>query len=396
MAVVACCWELGGGFGHVTGLLQWARALRSRGHRIIFFVKNMFPSAVILRQEGFECLPGITLPALSRPFRTTTYSQMLLLNGFDDVDNLASGIASWATIYRTFSPALVICHHAPVAALAAQALDISCVLTGNSFFVPPTLTCSQSLVEGDVRQAATDLETLRRTLEEAGKKSGVPDRIFSQDDPLSGCWQVLQSFPELDLYTRKNGTFVGNGTGLVSSLLPPAWPMPTSSWPKVFAYIGGPPHAVERFLSIIPRTEAQFIAFVRTENGHAVPLPRFSNAVFLSNLVNLTAAVAEADIVVNHGSHDTFCTCIRAGKPLVLLPNYQEQVCNSRKVEELGTAKIVLPSGSSKQVRDTLEEALQNRASLCLEAEAFAARHPEAESLQAFEYATDKVDALLR
>lgn len=394
MALVACCWELGNGFGHLGELLQWARPLKEDGHRVIFFVKELFPAAVLLQQEGFECLPGVCIPSTTPAIRTTTYAQLLLLNGFRNHENLAAGLASWASIFRSYKPALVICNYAPMAALAARALDIHCVLSGTSFSTPPSMTCSQTFVSGDQEQIAADLATFRQSLEIAGNKSGLPKHIFSLEDPLTGCIPVLQTFRELDLYERENAKYVGSGFGMMAKQTPPEWPMQTTSRPRIFAYIGGPSHAVERFLSIIPRVNAQFIALIRND-GNNTPLPRYSNAVFPRSLVNLAEVFTSVDLIVNHGAHGTFCGCLRAGKPMVLVPNFPEQVCHSRKVEKIGAASIVLPSATTKNFRDTVEETLQNIAAFRQAAEAFSQRHPETEILKQQQHVVASMLSLL-
>ena len=395
MALVACCWELGNGFGHIGELLQWARPLRKHGHRVVFFVKELFPAALLLHKEGFECLPGVNLPAASAPpIRTTTYAQLLLLNGFRDHENLAQGLASWATIFRSFRPALVICNYAPTAALAARALDIHCILSGTSFSTPPTMTCSHTFIAGDREQIAADLATLRQSLEIAGKKSGLPERVFSLEDPLAECIPVLQTYKELDLYERKNAEYIGSGFGLMAKQAPPEWPMPDTSRPKIFAYIGGPSHAIERFLSIIPRVNAQFIAVIRND-GNNRALPKYSNATLPKTLIDLNTVFLSTDLLLNHGAHGTFCGCLKAGKPMVLAPNFPEQVCHSRKVEKLGAASIVLPSATSKTFRDTVEETLQNIAVFRQAAEGFSQRYPKDDMLKRYQQVVKEMLSLI-
>lgn len=395
MALVACCWELGNGFGHIGELLQWARPLKKHGHRVVFFVKELFPAAVLLHKEGFECLPGIHLPPSAPPIRTTTYAQLLLLNGFRNHDNLAIGLANWATTFHSFRPALVICNYAPTAALAARALDIRCILSGTSFSTPPAMTCSQTFIAGNTEQIAADLAILRQSLEIAGKKSGLPARVFSQEDPLADCIPVLQTFRELDLYERENAEYVGSGFGLMVKQDPPDWPMPDTSRPKIFAYIGGPSHAIERFLSIIPRIDAQFIAIIRNDGNNPRTLPRYSNAVFPKTLIDLNAVFSSVDLIINHGAHGTFCGCLKAGKPMVLAPNFPEQVCHSRKVENLGAASVVLPSATPKAFRDTVEETLQNVAIFRQAAETFSRHYPESEMLNRHQHVVEEILSLL-
>lgn len=395
MALIACCWEFGNGFGHISELLQWARPLKEHGHRVVFFVKELFPAAVILHQEGFECLAGVTLPPSAPPIRTTTFPQLLLLNGFRNHDNLAAGLACWASIFRSYKPGLVICNYAPIAALAARALNIPCVISGTSFATPPALTCSQTFVEGNPEQIETDLATLRQSLEIAGNKSGLPDNIFSLEDPLVECIPVLQTFREIDLYERENPIYAGSGVGLSAKQVPPEWPMPTSHRPKIFAYLGGPSRAIERFLSIIPRVNAQFIAYIRNDGNNTPALPRHSNAVFPKTLINLNALFSSVDLVIVHGAHGTLCKCLKVGKPMVLAPNFPEQVCHSKKAEKLGAAAVVLPSAAPKSFRDTVEETLQNIAVFRQAAETFSQRYPEAEMLKRHQMVIKEMLSLL-
>jgi UDP:flavonoid glycosyltransferase YjiC (YdhE family) len=51
----------------------------------------------------------------------------------------------------------------------------------------------------------------------------------------------------------------------------------------------------------------------------------------------------QCDLVVCHAGHGTVAAALLAGRPLLLIPDHVEQLLLSRKVVELGAAKMVNP-----------------------------------------------------
>ena len=54
---ILIAWELGANLGHLLPLLVLARALRTRGHRVLFAMRDLSNAARVAR-EGFAFLPA--------------------------------------------------------------------------------------------------------------------------------------------------------------------------------------------------------------------------------------------------------------------------------------------------------------------------------------------------
>jgi hypothetical protein len=86
---VALCWELGGGYGHLASLLEFAVALNDRGFHVHLIVRDVCAAAtlfsecpVTLHQAPFQHGTVNQFPI------TPTYSHILHNIGFGDSESL--------------------------------------------------------------------------------------------------------------------------------------------------------------------------------------------------------------------------------------------------------------------------------------------------------------------
>ena len=142
MKRILLAWELGGGYGHVAIMRGVAQALRELGHECIFAVRELRPAEEYLPPEL-----GIVVQAPRSPIQArspvniqTSYASLLHNTGFDDPIDLAGRLRSWIELLRAFRIDAVLANHAPVALLAARALELPRGQFGASFGIPPLVS----------------------------------------------------------------------------------------------------------------------------------------------------------------------------------------------------------------------------------------------------------------
>ena len=132
-------WELGAGLGHVQPLLSVAKALAGRGHQPVFAVKNLLEAAPLLGAEPFTVLQAPQWPPRpqgAKPFRASSYADILAIRGFADADELFPLVRAWQALIDLVRPDLIVCDHSPTLCLAAYR-SVPVVMIGTGFTVPP-------------------------------------------------------------------------------------------------------------------------------------------------------------------------------------------------------------------------------------------------------------------
>ena len=137
MSRILVAWELGGGAGHLTNLRIISRALRARGHEIVFALRELS------RVKGYFDLSDTTVvqaPIWLRRSRlppSLSYAEILNRVGYLDADDLTALLAGWQELLRLVKPDLMIAEHSPTALLAARLEGVRRVALGTGFETPP-------------------------------------------------------------------------------------------------------------------------------------------------------------------------------------------------------------------------------------------------------------------
>ena len=231
-------WELGDGYGQLAPLRALAVLLTAEGHEPAFAVKLLSNAAEFL---GYDLGPVWQAPiadrAVSNPVKTqVSYASLLHNTGFGDPLGLAARIAAWRTILLAHRAELVVCAHAPTAAVAARTLGLPVCNVGTGFIVPPLLRPFPSfrvdaqIPEATLRQnEAHVLDDLNRALEILGL-----DPFDRLQEIFEGARPAVLSYPQLDHYglDRPEPRL---GLPELSDGIAPVWP--AGDGPRVFAYL---------------------------------------------------------------------------------------------------------------------------------------------------------------
>lgn len=417
MARILYVWELGANLGHIDRMLVGARALRARGHDVRFLLRDLARAHARVAAAGFALGQApVWLPPLANPPRLANFSAVLAAGGWLDAQGLAALLCAWRDAFELAQPDVAICDHAPTALLALRTLDPGAAsstrvarrpivrwVLSNSFELPPPGPHFPAMLLEDPaeppRCPGYDATVLPH-VQEALALVGAPP-LERLTDVFAGAHLALVTLPELAHYDGYAEDFACVGpvfVGDVGAL--PQWPdrpadAPTGE-PRVFAYLE-PTHkafdatmAALRTLGWPGLVHAKGLAPAAAERLGG---PRLR---FEPQPVQVSPAVAGADIVITHASLGTVSAAALAGKPQLVLPNHTEQSMVARRVRQLGIGlEIKRSDGASVPVQSLLQR-LHAEPSFAQAARALAARHAGAGPAHSGERIADIVEASLR
>src|SRR5215469_15969615 len=136
------CWELGGDLGHVARLRPLAEALRTRGHRVSFILRETVAAERLLDPGHYAWLQApLQAVPVSPVYVPTRHLPHILHNvGFHDEQALLGRMRAWRNLYAALSPDLLVFDHSPTALLAARGLPVKRIVLGTGFGVPPQVS----------------------------------------------------------------------------------------------------------------------------------------------------------------------------------------------------------------------------------------------------------------
>ena len=350
-ARVLLAWELGGNLGHVVTLLAVARELRARGHKVMFALRDLTHAGHIAR-DGFTFLPA---PAQLHQRRIATYASyaaMLAGEVFPSANATLVGALAWRSILRATRPELLIADHAPIALLAARGEKLRTATLGAPFTIPLAgAPLPVFLKEG--RAAAPEEEArLLKRLNAALDALRAP-RVDAVSDLYRTDATMVRTLPELDCFgPRPAGSYV-SPFGSDAGEEVPAWPRAGGQKALVYLKAGA---WVRPVLETLARSGMSTVAYIDQGNTRRrTPLERPGLSV-THVPYKASEMIPQSDLVICHGNHGTVAATVLAGKPLLMLPNYVEQVLTAARVEKAGTGVIASGKPAAALVAECLEK----------------------------------------
>lgn len=355
-------WELGHNLGHILRQLQIARALRARGHAIMFAVAGATSAvAALLSAAEFDWVaaPARRLAIRNAARAPASYADTLAAHGFVVPAYLDWMVGEWHQLFLQHRADVVLLDHAPTALLAARIAGVGCMAIGTGFELPPASSPFPLFRPG--RQVGTEalLATESVILENANAASrqrGGP-AFASLQQCLSASASLLLTFAEFDHYPQRVG---GNYLGSLFSMdagLAAHWPEVPGK--KIFVYLQPNPELPtilgalraldQNTVCVIAGIDAQLRASFESTNFaiHTMPL-------------KLDCLLPQADLVVCHNGHGLLSACALAGVPVLALPLHVEQLLSSLRMEQLGMGKFLGLSAVRGRMASELEALLND------------------------------------
>jgi UDP:flavonoid glycosyltransferase YjiC (YdhE family) len=349
-------WELGANLGHLTRDLPLARYCHAVGHEVAWAVNDLDASTRLLSKEGFTLLQAPKLQPAGRLPPPINFAAMLLSEGYADSSALATAIQSWLDLITAFKPDVLVYNHAPTALLAAYLAGIPVLLCGTGFEIPPDSPVLPSfrpwlrISMAEHHKSEQQLLALVNGLLVRHGKALLPRlaALFTQYRPL------LTTFSELDPFgPRKGGDYVGPVYALPEA---PSTAWSSESEQKVLAYLRPTIPGVEALLHSLNELDAEVICAVPGLPEHW-PV-RYGKLHFFPHALPLEPLLSGANLMISYGA-TTMGTALRAGVPVLLVPQVIEQFLSGLPLERLGAGRMLReqrsPAACSSILKDMLE-----------------------------------------
>jgi len=396
MARILCAWELGANLGHLGMLLVLGRALRDRGHDVIFAVRNLAAAESVLGSAGFRLLQA---PIHMRgrgepPVPPASYAGILEHAGYGDTGHLLALAKAWREIFRLTDPQAIVFDHAPVALLAARSAGVPRFVCGDGFSVPPRAALFPNMrpwlpaTDGALAQTeAPLLDAANWVLETLGTAS--MERLGEIFD-VEGT--ALCTFRELDHYPGRDAADYAGPLYAWDHGDQPAWPEAQAK--RVFVYLRPECAALGMLLDALGTLPHCCLCIVP---GAAPELTRRyeSPRIWVSaEPIRLADLGSGCDLALTYAGHGTTAALLLAGVPLVLFPQHLEQYLVARNVAALG-AGVIIEHAEPGRNYAALINAMLDDAHPAHEALNFAKRHGDFEPAAQAGRIADRVAQLI-
>lgn len=376
-------WEGGGNLGHLGRLMPVARRLRADGWRVVFAVARPQAASRLVAPAGFEWVPAPVALSVKGGAAVVCHSDLYLRHAFAQPEAAAGVVARWVALLRGVRAEVALVDASPLALYAARCIGLPAVALGHGFEFPlmhteePCFTPWAEDAGTRVRAAQAGLrENLQRlagTLpgEAAARAPLTLGALFEPADSALCTWPELDHF-ERSAAERAARTCVGPiwSTPAGASAVP--WPQ--RDGPKVLAYLNLVDKRYDLLWQALRRAGANVLVVSPGGNPAACAAARGWGIGVVENPVDLAPLLAPAAAVLTHGGMGTVAMALRAGKPLLLLPQHVEQGILAYRLSAQGLAAATVRL-RNKEHLSTLTERLLADAAWQARLSAFAARH---------------------
>lgn len=341
--------ELGGGFGHVALIREVLAALEKLEIKASAAFKDLRAASQMLGpQSDCELFQAPIFSPVREFQRVNSFADILVEAGFGNQHVLTTRLKAWVDLIELLNPTHVIVEHAPTALFAAHAMGIPVVAVASSFILPPVSRPFPVMSPG-IRSP----ETIR--LQRERQLHGILARSLSSlglpapsdlQQPLAQMPTGLSTYPLLDHYgERSDADYLG--IPMKTSGGRHWWPENVPAGPRVFVYATWLA-AIEVAIAQLLDQKMQVCAVL-----NSAPKDAFSGNRFFCRMpghVDMSEALSESDVFLNHGSAKSVAQAILQGKPTVMIPPWQEQEMFARRATAIGAGIISRPDKAAESV----------------------------------------------
>jgi UDP:flavonoid glycosyltransferase YjiC (YdhE family) len=393
MARVMFVWELGLGFGHLAPYLELVKALKRKGHVVVFAARDVTNAEKIFGREGVVILQApLMLRKATNPYKIQyNYAQLVHNNGFSDPQDLLARVKAWLHLYQYVRPDVAIFDHSPTALVAARALKAKRIISGSGFLIPPpgyplpNMRYWEKFDKAQVQRAENGVLAGVNKVLGAMKIAPLPhmEDLFRADD------QFLLGFKELDHYPqRQNGNYLGNFPQL-SGGAEPQWP--GSAGRRIFAYLY-PFKTLPVLLQVLNKFRLRTLIYAPEVPDEFKKKQTTEHVVFSDRPLDMKKAAAQCDAAITSGTYGTTCDMLLAGKPVLMLPQNLERIMVARRVIRVG-AGVVAPINRPQLFGPRLRALLTDKR-YAEAARGFAKRHAQYNQAWQTEKMLDSIERL--
>ena len=358
MAKIEFAWELGAGTGHVTTLLPIAAAMKSRGHEVRFFLRDLSSGADL---EGAKDIPREGAPTWTGPATVEAplnLGEVLLNFGYHHAPQHKALIDAWRE--RLQGSHAVVANVAPAAHLAARTLGIPSFEISQGFHAPPPAMPSPPLRHWEPAPRARLEASDRRVLEVINSVlAGYGAPPLATIGELFAGRLMLLTYPELDIYPERGPSDYYGITDSGEGKAVPGWP--PGAGPRLFAYLYSYYKGLDPLLAAIAARKQPALVFCRGIDEKLKEKYEGSSIHFSAEAMAVSRILPGADLVVCHASHQMTAQALLAGKPALLLPTQLEQFLIMRRMVRFGAGLGIAPEVPNADYAAALKALAENR-----------------------------------
>ena len=374
MARVMFVWELGLGFGHLAPYLDLVKALKKKGHVVVFAARDVTNAEKVFGRDGVVILQApIMLRKAANPYKIQyNYTQLIHNNGFSDPLDLLARVKAWLHLFQYVRPDVAIFDHSPTALVAARALRAKRILSGSGFLIPPpgyplpNMRYWEKFDQPQVQRAEDGV--LARVNKVLGAMRIPP--LPHMEDLFKADEQFLLGFRELDHYPqRQNGNYLG--------IFPSAMEAAEPKWPaaggrRVFAYLH-PFKTLPVMIQILKKLGLRTIIYAPEVPDEFKRKNLHPSIAWAMRPLDMKKVAAQCDAGITSGTYGTTCDLLLAGKPVLMMPQNLERIMVTRRVLQT-RAGLVAPINRPKLFEPRLRALLADKR-FTEAARGFAKRH---------------------
>jgi UDP:flavonoid glycosyltransferase YjiC (YdhE family) len=374
MSRILLTWELGLNLGHLARLLPIASRLKAHAHNVLVATREIPAAVSVLGSVG---IPFVEASHLSHELplqrRASGYADILLSQGWGDVNVLWGLTQSWLNLMRMFHPDLVVHDYSPTARLATYIANIPAVHVGNGFELPPPTAplpaftgFSWATIENAESSEQIAVRNATAVAARFGHRGIAALRNLFDDSP-----SVLATFPELDHYgPRQNGCYIGP--------LLPAINAATIDWPegrrRAYAYLRPDTENVKAILGGLRSSDISAVCFAPGFTQERLEAFRSSRICFTSRPIDLKHLTSDAGVCISYGAEGTVAAFMLAGVPQLICPWHVVHHMAARRIEALGAGIVLRGAHTRESVVAELERVFADH-QFKIQAQVFAERH---------------------
>jgi hypothetical protein len=337
---ILLAWEIGEGLGHLPPLKAIALAAKAEGASPVFALRETEPARTALADVAAPIHAAPFWPAPVAPKETSgSYADILNGNGFGSAANARTMIEGWDQLIDAVKPDLVVCEHAPGAALSAFG-RIPVAFVGNGFVVPPAdedVFAPYEAARGNAQHQQPVLTAIQGALGDLGR--GAPRTVT---EPFRGAFRGVFTFPELDMYRGRRREAV---LGPIEPV-PPLSPLPAQR--RLFAYSAADAALVGEFARALMDIGPAAHAYFRGTLGARAAVMRSRGVTVYDQAPRLGDVLPQASAVFSHGGSGFTYAAFAAGRPHIVYPRHYEALATARALEAIGAGLLFSPFDATR------------------------------------------------
>lgn len=337
MTRILCCWELGGGFGHLFRLAPIGLELAKRECQVVYAIPDVVSGAAFLKTHACRILraPVWQAPPKVHAF-SQTYSQNLLRNGYWHRESLRNQLQGWLAFFDAWQPDVILAEHAPSALLAARKAGLPRIAMGTGFSLPP-LTAPMpglqpwfKLPERYLIKCEKEfLSCVNPALQDVGAPA-----LTAVADLFEGAMQLLCTLPELDHYGARSDTRYWGPAIFTPQDQEATWP--SDKRDNVFLYIKPEHRFFRQIICLLKEMGLPTLAFAPGLGLEEQRALQGENLSISLHPVNLEEAATHCRLMISEGGHNAGALMLLAGVPLFICPGQLEQAVWAHRISAQG------------------------------------------------------------